>query len=1405
MAPSHVAQQWTVEDGLPVNTINDLLQTDDGYLWLATFDGLVCFDGVQFTTYQSGTYDRLPSSRILKLFADGNALWLHTESKGLVHMQAGQFRVADLPDVYDVFRTADDRLWVSTQQGLYRQVDRRSFEHVLPEIEGLVSTVHQAPDGTLWAGTKSNGVYQHLPDGTLTHITEADGLADVDVITLESAPDGSTLIGSWGGLQRWEDGQLMPVPHQGEALTSPIFQMESTRNGDVWLRTDTHVYRYQDGQATQVATQNERPTFQPQGSLVERSTTGAVWINASRTLWHRGDKIFSVPAEISQLMYDHEQSLWVATQGEGLFQVRPSQVDMYGAPEGLASSNVYSILQRHNQDIWLGTLGGGATRLSTRDTTSFSPPKGTSALDNVWSLHETRDSTLWLGGNRLCEWTGTGCARPDAEGPIVGKRILVIHEDRAGRLWAGTVDGLYRRSASSENNPGAWVRYGPENSNLPHRIVRSVHEAENGALWFGTNGGGVAIYHEGAFMPFTTTHGLPSNLVRPVWQDAEGVFWVGTEDRGLARIALPDDRPLTEAIREADITTYNEQSGLFDNGIHHIEEDSQGRLWMSSNRGVFWIEKDDLEAVAAGTQTHVASTSYTERDGMRNREANGGTQPAGIHDNQGRLWFATQEGAAVFQPDSIKENSVPPPLHIEHVATTDSTYGLSASETLQLAPHERDFMIDYTALSFAAPSRVRFSYQLQGFDTDWRGPTEGRTATYTNIPPGTYTFAVRASNHNSAWNENSATLQITIAPYFYETWWFWGGIALLGLGTIVAGYRMRIWHLEKRQRTLNKMVEARTETIRAEKEKNQQALATVIEQAQQLEQIDASRTRFFSHISHELRTPLTLMLGPINTLLNDPSDALSSEREQQLRMAQRSAQRLAQLVEQLHDLAKVETGTLSVQAEYADIVATIAEAVEAFNSLAMQHNITLTCDSTPGTYAMAFDKAKVEKVVGNLLSNALEATDDGGSIRVTVRPADAASNASERGVALTVEDTGAGIPTDQQDYLQQHFDQETSTWTLGNPRLGIGLNLVHELARLHGGRVDFDSEVGRGTRFTVYLMDQTDQVDDIEVDDAEPPPHPDATTAEKDASDVSAVPATSASSPSEDYSAPPEDESPEEAVAPANDPDDLDEKADRPVVLVIDDDDDFRTYIRWHLAADYHVEEAAGGHAGYEAAQRILPDIVLLDVMMPALDGFELCAMIKEHPDIDHIPVIMLTARVDAESRVEGLDAGADAYLTKPFDANELEVRIENLLASRRTLQEAFQRRGGIPDADALAPSSSARPTPESEPELVESIETCIAECFSDPEFGATELAEEVALSASHLRRKMKMHYDRTPIQLIRYRRLQAGAQLLRNHPDTTIGEIAYAVGFNSQSYFTRSFRDAFGQTPSAYRAEHAS
>ena len=1409
IAPSHVAQQWTIEDGLPVNTVNDMVQTEDGYLWLATFDGLVRFDGVDFTVYQSGKYDGLPSSRILKLYHEGSDLWLHTESKALVHKQGNQFRIIDLPDVYDVFRTHDDTLWVSTQRGLYKQTAGRTFERVPVDLQGIVTTIHQTGDSTLWLGTGTDGVYRYAPDGSLTHITEDDGLADPDVIAIDSTPEGTVLLGSWGGLQRWDDGTLTRIASGGEPITQPVFQIESDADGQLWLRTDEYVYRYRDGEAEQSLYQAVGATFRPQGSLMAMSPGGERWINAGHALWKGDTNVFSATVEISQLMYDHEQSLWVATQGEGLFQIRPSQMHVYGAPEGVGTGNVYSILQRQDQSVWVGTLGGGATRIASQDTTTFMLRKGTAVLENVWALHETDDGTLWLGGNRLCKWADGQCARPDEDGPITGRRVLAIYEDQDDYLWVGTTEGLYRRAPNKGPQSGAWVRYVPENSNLSHRIVRSIHETPDGTLWFGTNGGGLSVYHEGAFMTFTTNDGLPSNLIRPVYQDAEGIFWVGTEDRGLVRIALPDERPLTEALDQASITTYAKHEGLFDNGIHHIQEDGHGRMWMSTNRGIFWVEKEQLNAVATGTRSAVASTSYTERDGMRNREANGGHQPSGMRDADGRLWFATQEGAVVFDPDTIRKNRVPPPVQMERITTVDSTYTLHEDTEIKLAPHERNFEISYTALSFIDPKNIAFSYQLHSFNTESR-EVSGRTATYTNIPPGTYTFTLRASNSDGVWSDRNATLTLKIAPYFYETWWFWLGCGLLGIGVLFGGYRMRVRALEKREQELNRKVEARTATIQAEERKTQEALATVMEQAEQLEQIDASRTRFFSHISHEFRTPLTLMLGPINALLESAGDVLNPDEKRQLRMARRSAQRLTQLVDQLHDLAKVETGTMSVQAEYGDIVAVIEEAVESFTSLAMQHDITLVWNEDLGSHTIAFDAVKVEKIASNLLANAFEATDEGGTIRTTLRTAAEAANTSKRGVALTVEDTGVGIPPDQQAYLQQHFDRETSTWTLGNPRLGIGLNLVHELTRLHGGWVDFDSEEGQGTRFTVYLMHQPDHVD-----------HEDDTEGHTLTADTNnpadTTPAGSPRNPSKEAEQKPdalpqadarfESETSAEAASPDEETateETTDEETDRPVVLVIDDDDDFRTYIRWHLAPDYRVEEAAGGHAGYEAAQRILPDLVLLDVMMPTLDGFELCTMIKEHPDIDHIPVIMLTARTDAESRIRGLGSGADAYLTKPFDTDELEVRIENLLASRRALQRAFQRRNGdgaLPDAEG----ADAQPNPDAEPELVESVETCIARHFTNPDFGAAELAEAVAMSPSHLRRKMKAHYDRTPIQLIRYRRLQAGAKLLRDEPDTTIGEVAYAVGFNSQSYFTRSFRDVFGQTPSEYRATEVS
>jgi len=599
---------------------------------------------------------------------------------------------------------------------------------------------------------------------------------------------------------------------------------------------------------------------------------------------------------------------------------------------------------------------------------------------------------------------------------------------------------------------------------------------------------------------------------------------------------------------------------------------------------------------------------------------------------------------------------------------------------------------------------------------------------------------------------------------------------------------------------------ARLDAARADEEAAREALQAAQEKIETLEEMSTARSQFLEEISHTFRRPLTLTLGPIDALLDGQFGALSDEVRTQLRLAERNGTRLLWLVNQLLDLAELETGSMSLVPTEGHLPRFVARSLQSFEDLAERRGVRLGFESSLDAPTAWFDEANMERMLANLLSGAFRVAGEGGSVQVAVRPvADAADDepgaaqdAPTTALELVVEHTGAQEVPRPADQLFGTGDEASPHPDPEHIRTGLGLRLVGELADLHGGKLRIDRSVGSKVRYVVRLPRRPAAQHGNEARTAGSAPAAADETAPNDAERGPLALSRRALARREGASDP-EDPSPDAA------------EDDRTTVLVIDDNSVICTLVRAHLEPEYRVREAHDGAEGYALARSLLPDLVITDVMMPEVDGFELCRKIKEDPDIDHVPVVFLTARADVEDKVEGLDVGADAYLTKPFEPEELIARTENLIATRQTLRASFRgadaAAGGPADGPAATEggvenAKAALPSTAEESSLRDRIEEAIAEHLTDPDFGVAELAAATALSASQLRRRMKTIYDRTPVQLIRRRRLEAGARLLKEREDVTIGEVAYAVGFNSQSYFSRSFRDEFDVPPSEYRSE---
>jgi len=1233
-------------------------------------------------------------------------------------------------------------------------------------LGAAVTALYQEPDGNLLIGLDRDSPafgssLLRLTPGGLEGIEAASGLK---IRQLYRRTDGSILVATPMSLQIIRNGQRLPgpQPHWYPEILGPM------GGSPPLIYAEGRIYRL-DGDRLLLDDSGEWPR---RGGRVdsEADPEGNGWLGIGGNVYRNGDLVVTGVGEVRGFAFDHEGSVWIAANG--LHRLKPALIRVFGSPEG-AVDNVYPIHLDPDGTLWFGSFGSGMVRMKDGEFQRFGLRDGLPG-DLVTAIHRDRDGQLWVGA-----YNGSICAfRPhqpcDRPIPLSGEVIRAIHQDRSGSLWVGTDNGLFRRTG------GEWVRLDQEDG-VPRVPVRVVLEMGNGELWFGTNGAGLLHYLPGAgFDRFTTSDGLSSDLIRSIYRDDEGVLWVGTEGRGLNRLELARG-----SLAGAKVTTYRRLHGMYEEVIHQILEDDFGRLWMSSNRGLFWVQLDELNAFARGEIVRVHSSHYTERDGLRNREANGGVNGTGVKTADGRLWFGTQAGVAVVDPATIRRNAVPPQVAIQEVKAGGAEFHPDPDGILRLPVGLRSLEIDYTALSFLAPDNVQFRYRLAGFDDDWVMPGNRRTAFYTRVPPGDYRFQVVASNNDGVWNEAGESIELVLPPYFYETGWFRGlGVLLLAgiLGTAIAFRARRARHREdelvglvhERTRQLESEKEA-SEAARREAERHsrvaEQALATVADQADQLREIDQAKSKFFANVSHEFRTPLTLMIGPLEDVRQGLHGRITPEQDREVSVSLRNARRLLRLVDQLLDVAKLEANRVAVRAASGNPVELLKSLLSAFSPVAERKRITARLEAPDSVTGVWYDPDLIEKVFANLIGNAFKYTPEGGSIRVTVRQTVPVAghpdfaDMPEGQLTVTVRDSGPGIARAELPRVFERF-YRTESAKENEGGTGIGLSLARDLVRLHHGTISVEGEEGFGASFTVPLPLGRSHFDQSQLDDGR-----------------------SQVTPAGD-GLPINEEDPleiEADVAPDGIP-----GQELPTVLLIDDNPELRRFVSKHLVmGGYGVIEATDGNEGLRLAREVVPDCIISDIMMPGMDGHELCRVLRSDRDLDFVPVILLTAKADRSDRQEGLGEGADDYLTKPFDMSELLARVSNLIASRHRLRDHVSR----------APAS-LHPEPvevmSGDESLLARVRQQLEANLADSEFTVDQLASGLGQSRSQLYRRLQEILQQSPSELMVRYRLERGADLLAARAGT-VSEIAYGVGFKSVSHFCRRFRSHYGVTPSSW------
>jgi signal transduction histidine kinase/ligand-binding sensor domain-containing protein/DNA-binding NarL/FixJ family response regulator len=1319
--------------GVYVNTFtSNVVRDDEGYVWLGTPNGLFRYDGYGAKDYRNipGELHSLSANNITALLVDKQKrLWIGTADAGVSLYDRGS------DQFYNLLPHPGDSSWYDASQIYSLTMDRR---------------------GNIWLGTRYGGVVRmELPSDAASE-----------------NPD--TLI---------------------RHVRFTTFALGTSRNtgGDVYEMSNGKMLLCSD-----------------RGLIVLDPETHSI----SRLRFPGLAGTFLDSDAVNRLCPDSNGVFWAGTETKGLFRVDVTHATVrnYGhASEdalSLISNQINALAVGRNGYLWIGTTSG--LQLFSPATGRAVPfaPLGMTSLGPCDFLSVDRSGTLWVTTDRMY-WLSAKSQRFPAYAPAhnIGQSARLpfqVQRDRNGHLWAisgegvlyqidmatravvdsvrvlgkkeaaktwvylfidqrgicwlGTGHGLFR-----VNLENGLVRHYDADPGLPPLTIWSIAQASGDSLWIAAGRFGLKKF-DPVRGKFTDVPGFERSTASMVMRDRHRRLWVCSSTNGLAILdpttghierfrhnptdprslssdhcsnAYEDPAGRTWVAAGTDVDLWDSTTHSFTRYSNGEQKHAQYSFVLGSDRnGRLWVSYSWSTTAVLDPSTGIF-TNYDETDGLFSAFVPTQNLP------DGTIVVPSWVGVNIFHPDSIESHRPAPPLVLTRMSINDQPV-ISPRLTGPLRPvnlsfSQNTFEFEFAAIDIDAPTQVKYEYRLDGFEKQWSSPNDRRFVRYPNIPPGDYIFNVRASSIRAEWPDQEIALSINIAPPWWRTTWAYTGYGLFIIAILFGGYRLRLRQVQLKQ-----------------------AIEMEHFQAEHLAEVDRLKSRFFSNISHEFRTPLTLILGPADQLTEIATDPSS---RQKLGLIRDNAKKLFALVNQLLDFSRLESGMMRLQVSNGDIVQFLRRVVMSFESWAERKHTGLEFRSDAESITGYFDADKLEKIVNNLMSNALKFTPEGGRVWVHIShspalPLPTRGDGERRGgkdpVIIAISDTGPGIPGEHLPRIFDRFYRVDETHTTEGT--GIGLALTKELVDLHHGTITVESMLGKGSMFTVALPIEQSAYAPNEITE----PVPQIERQEQGEPDATS-----------------EESRPVPTAAPAG---------GKPVVLIVEDNADLRAYIREYLEADYAVQEAGNGKEGYDQATEIVPDLVISDIMMPQMNGMELCRALKQDVRTSHVPVILLTARAGTDSKIEGLEIGADDYVTKPFEAKELGARVRNLIEQRRLLRKKFS--AGV----VLKPGEVAV-TSLDDALLKRSMEI-IEKNIGDENFGVDDLAREACLSRSHLNRKLHALTNLAPAEFIRYVRLQRAHELLEKNAGT-IAEVAYQVGFASPSYFSTCFRERFGFPPS--------
>ena len=1293
--PLYTHQQlFKVEDGLPQSFISGIVQDKDGFIWIATLDGLARYDGRGFKVFRQQRKDTNSlSSNVINLLAKNKYghFWIKYQGQQVDNFDPVTFSVrhagnnpllqnATKPNNnrdYDyhsttwVFTIPGKGIgWIDTKNGVETYANRSNGKLMNDTIVSLL----QEDNGVLWlvspAGIhRSDSAQQHFEWMPFRIPVRYDPGTFVQTIFVEKMmviglPDRLLLI----DVDAQKISTITIPPGKINGIDFPMNSLQKDSHGELYFRSSGRIFRLE---------KNGNLTLIWENNVVKGRRITSFFVDRSDVLWVGIDagglakiNLRSMPFMAGHYQYNFHTDvltqagiplkslpeLWIKSKWSYNFRYA------YGTDSALYICNVDSIFSRvycwqKNKFFPLSFPAGKSAHFRGL----YAGSEGSVwALDNynygIWYWKDNRSNPVFI----------------PVELPVNARRNFFADLLTADDFqWITTYGkGLFQLAGGKGINH--YEKSSGKNA-LPFDLTDLCADPKDpDKFWIGSLGGGMILWDTktGVKKIFTTEDGLPNNTVYCIVADKNGLLWLST-NKGICRF------------NTADFTTHNfeKTDGLSGNEFNrfHKFQFPDDRIAFGGPDGYtvfnpadFKLKKDNLQA---------------------------GVQITGVQINN-QLQDLTTRGSYIEQP-----------------------YNQLRKLTL---PYNRNYVtVEFVSLLFNEPQKIRYRYKLTGVDDDWNEGSRN-FAQYTQLRPGNYKLLMNATDIDGRWSSNIRQLSIHIYPPFWRSWWAYGLYALAGLVLVRTYWRYNKKRILEQQQLVFEQLEAR-----------------------RLRELDQVKDRFFANITHEFRTPLTLITTPLERLGKDAG--LSDNARQTVMTVQRNAGQMLRLINQLLDLSKLEAGQMRLVQSIGELKLFVEEMVDSFKERAKEKSIQLVFSSTGIEGIYRFDRDKWEIIISNLLSNALKFTPFGGTIHVFLEGRDS-ENATPV-VRFIVEDSGPGIPPADLEKIFNRFYQSESAMSGGTGGTGIGLSLVKELIKLMHGTIHVENKKESGAKFIVEMpFSKIEPGEEIPVETA----------------------------------------TVTEAVLMDKTSEKLVQRED-PLILIVEDSGELRSYVLASLSEKWRSLAASDGTVGWDLILQEMPDVVVSDVMMPGKDGFELCSLCKTDSRTAHIGFILLTSKAAHAARIEGLETGADDYITKPFHQDELELRIQNLLQLQEKNREFLKSQ--------LLPRD-AGPTIPVKDDFINQLYSVIENKLDDPLLSVEYLAKTVGMSRSSLNRKLNALLDISANDLIRGYRLQKGAAYLTAGHD--ISGTAYRVGFASPSYFAKCFKDEYGLTPSEFISKSA-